>query len=419
MPRYRVAQWIQPGHDLHGQPVDIHHEAGQAISVKPASGSLDTEAGDRDLGSNVAFLGWWDLQCDFRDPGTDRAEGLMRGLDVAAAGGFCGVAPVASTRPCRDQPTEVRMLAAASADKITAALPVAAVSQDRKGIELTEARALVEAGALAFSDDAPIERPEMLRRALEYHQALGTRIFSEAQDPTLHAEGLMHEGPTSTRLGLPGQSEEGETLRIRRDLDLLRYCGGRLHFPVVTSAAGLDAIRSAKAEGLDVTCGTTAHHLLWTDADLDGFNRALKLALPLRSEADRTALRTAALDGTLDVVVSDHRPRTPEEHDVDFMVVAPGIAGLHAVGPVLFGALLDHGATEADALEAVSRLLATGPRHVLGVATAHTDGVTFFDASGTLNDSLSKAPNTVYSADTPGVKGQVTGAVSPRGAHWN
>ena len=90
-------------------------------------------------------------------------------------------------------------------------------------------------------------------------------------------------------------------------------------------------VRSAKEEGLQVTCGTTVHHLCWTDEDLDGFNRDLKLSLPLRTAQDRSALRDAALDGTLDAVVSDHRPRTPEEHDADFMVVAPGIAGIHAV----------------------------------------------------------------------------------------
>ncbi len=416
MPKYRVAQWIQPGHDLHGQPVDVHHAPGQPVEVHPCSGELDVNQGDRDLGKTAAFPGWVDLQCDFRDPGTERAEGLQHGLQVAATGGFCAVAPVASTRPCRDQPAEVRMLSAASAHSVTAALPLAAVSEGREGIQLTEARALVDAGALAFSDDAPLQRPELLRRALEYHQALGTRVFSEAHDPAFQPEGVMHEGPTSTRLGLPGLSEESETLRIHRDLDVLRYSGGRLHIPVVTTAAGVQAIRDAKSEGLDVTCGTTVHHLCWTDEDLDGFNRALKLQAPLRSEADRRALREAALDGTIDGVVSDHRPRTPEEHDVDFMVVAPGIAGLHTVGPALFGALLDHGAGEEQAMDAMAHLLSIGPLRVLNAAS---DGVTFFSTEGTLPPSVSKAPNTVYTADTAGIRGGVIGAATPRGAHWN
>ena len=413
MPRYRVAQWIQPGHDLHGQPVDIHHSTGQPLDIQRCAGELNTAEGDRDLGNTVAFPGWIDLQCDFRDPGTDRAEGLHHGLTVAACrGASAGVAPVASTRPCRDQPAEVRMLSATSAHTVTAALPVAAVSEGRKGIQLTEAHALVAAGALAFSDDAPIDRPELLRRALEYHQKLGDPRFSEATDPTFQPEGLMHEGPTSTQLGLPGVSEEGNPPHPQGPSTFCAYSGGKLHIPIVTSAAGISAIREAKKEGLDVSCGTSVHHLRWTDKDLDGFNRALRLHHPLRAEADRNALREAAMDGTLDVVVSDHRPRTPEEHDVDFMVVAPGIAGLHAVGPVLFGALMDHGATEADALDAMSRLLSARPRHVLDAG----DGVSFFAPNGTLSSSPSKAPNTVYTAETEGVRGAVLGRQAPWGA---
>ena len=265
MPRYRAAALILPGHPLHGHPVDLLVEDDKLTGVAPADGALDATRGDRDLGSTRAFAGWWDLQTDFRDPGTERAEGLNHGLTVAAQGGFAKVAPVASTRPCRDQPAEIQAILHRSHQHVTGVLPVAALSAGRAGKELTEAHALVEAGALAFSDDAPVDRPELLRRALEYHGGLGTPVFSEAHDPEFQPEGLMHEGAASTRMGLPGLSEESETLRIRRDLDILRYSGGRLHIPVVTTAAGVQSIRDAKAEGLSVTCGTTAHHLCWTD----------------------------------------------------------------------------------------------------------------------------------------------------------
>ena len=232
----------------------------------------------------------------------------------------------------------------------------------------------------------------------------------------------MHEGTTSTQMGIPGLPEETETLRIRRDLDILRYSGGRLHIPVVTTASGIESIRAAKLEGLKVTCGTTVHHLRWTDEDLAGFNRALKLNRPLRTVEDRSALREATLNGTLDVVVSDHRPRTPEEHDADFVVVAPGIAGLHAVGPVLWGALKDHGASDEDAAAAMSRLLSTGPRRVLdaeGTAEDTVDSVTFFSPTNGALKSSSKAPNTVYSESTKGISGRVLGVLTARGAHWN
>lgn len=419
MPRIRAARLIHPEHPLHGQAVDIVDRGQGEWTVEAASGAaLDAQAGDRDCGQACVFQGWWDLQADFRDPGTERAEGLQQGLQAAATGGFAAVAPVASTSPCRDTPADIQALLHRSAAAVTRALPIAALSEGRKGVQLTEAHALSQAGALGFSDDASIDRPELLRRALEYHTALKAPVFSEAHDPGFQPDGILHEGAVSTRLGLPGLSEEVETVRIRRDLDILRYAGGHLHIPVVTSASGLAAIRAAKEEGLRVTCGTTVHHLCWTDEDLDGFNRDLKLSLPLRSTQDRAALRDAALDGTLDAVVSDHRPRTPEEHDADFMVVAPGIAGIHAVGPALFGALRDHGADEQTALEALGHLLGHGPRQVLGSADVGA-AWTFFDPTAALTASPSVAPNTVYTAETQGIQGGIVGVVTPTGSHWN
>lgn len=419
MPRLRAARLIHPEHPLHGQAVDIVDNGQGGWAVESASGAaLDERAGDRDCGEACVFPGWWDLQADFRDPGTERAEGLEKGLRAAAAGGFAAVAPVASTSPCRDTPADIQALLHRSAAAVTRVLPIAALSEGRKGVQLTEAHALSQAGAMGFSDDASIDRPELLRRALEYHTALKTPVFSEAHDPGFQPDGLLHEGAVSTRLGLPGLSEEVETVRIRRDLDILRYAGGHLHIPVVTSASGIDAVRSAKEEGLQVTCGTTVHHLCWTDEDLDGFNRDLKLSLPLRTAQDRSALRDAALDGTLDAVVSDHRPRTPEEHDADFMVVAPGIAGIHAVGPALFGALLDHGADEQAALKAMGHLLGQGPRRILG-APEEAAAWTLFDPGASMSEPLSAAPNTVYTAQTEGVRGGVLGVVTPKGCHWN
>jgi dihydroorotase len=164
------------------------------------------------------------------------------------------------------------------------------------------------------------------------------------------------------------------------------------------------------------------HHLWWTDEDLEGFNRDLKLNQPLRTGEDRHALREAALSGTLDVVVSDHRPRTPEEHDADFVVVAPGIAGLHAVGPVLCGALKDHGASDDDVATAMSRLLSTGPRRVLGAEMTPEDtleSITLFSPTSGVLKSSSKAPNTVYTESTKGISGRVLGVLTERGVHWN
>jgi dihydroorotase len=426
MTRYRAPRLLQPGHPLHGQPVDVAVEDGRIVSIGAAS-SGSKGADDHLLSNCWISSGWWDGQVDFRDPGTERAEGLSQGLKAAAQGGFTRVAPVASTRPCRDQPAEVLALLHRTSNAICGVLPVAALSTGCQGDQLTEAYALKNAGARAFSDDAPIARPELLRRALEYHQTTGLSVFSEAIDPDFQPDGVMHEGAMSTALGLPGNSSESELLRIARELDILSYAGGRLHFPVVTTAAGLEAILAAKKKGLQVTCGTTVHHLCWTDEDLNGFNSAMKLSPPLRSKDDRFALREAVLNGVVDLVVSDHRPRTPEEHDVDFIVVKPGVAGIHAVGPALLGALTDHGATIDEALTALHGVLVTGPRKVYAASEAEMGRVegqpaefTVFSTNETsIPKSASRAPNTLCTPDTAHMLGQVVGVVTTRGSHWN
>lgn len=426
MSRYLSPRLLQPGHPLHGHPVDVEVVDGRIVSIGPSRATSPGE-GDHDLTDCWISAGWWDAQADFRDPGTDRAEGLDSGLTVAAQGGFTRVAPVASTVPCRDQPSEVVALKHRAAASVCGVLPVAALSMGRAGLQLSEAFALKDAGALAFSDDAPLARPELLRRALEYHTPSGLAVFSDAHDPHFQPDGVMHEGAMSTSMGLAGCSGESELLRIGRDLDILRYTGGRLHFPIVTSAAGIQAIIKAKAAGLHVSCGTSVHHLCWTDEDLAGFNRDLKIMPPLRGREDRDALRQAALDGHLDVVVSDHRPRTPEEHDVDFVVVKPGIAALHSVGPALHGALTAHGASEKQAMDAMHALLVSGPRRLFmpseDTALLAEDAPAEFTVFSTrhtgLPNSASKAPNTVYNADTAGLSGRVVGVVTPRGSHWN
>lgn len=426
MIRFLSPKLLQPGHALHGQRVDVTVHEGKILALA-AAGSAPAEEGDHDLDGHWISPGWWDGQVDFRDPGVERAEGLAHGLQTAAQGGFTRVAPVASTRPCRDQPGEILSLLHRSATAVCGVLPVAALSVDRAGQQLTEAHALMEAGARAFSDDTPLERPELLRRALEYHGPLGLPVFSEAHDPSFQPEGVMHEGPMSTALGLPGNSGESELLRIGRDLDILRYAGGRLHFPVITSSAGLQAVIAAREEGLQVTCGTTVHHLCWSDGDLEGFNTDLKLMPPLRSTSDREALVDGVLAGHIDVVVSDHRPRTPEEHDIDFMGVMPGIAGVHAVAPLLSGSLLARGASEEEALNALFATLVAGPRQLLGT-TQDAEGLveggaaefTVFTLDApSIPVSTSRAPNTVYGAGTAGCGCRVVGVVTPRGTSWN
>ena len=182
----------------------------------------------------------------------------------------------------------------------------------------------------------------------------------------LNHGGVMHEGLVSTEMGLLGIPVEAEVLRVSRDLEVLRHAGGQLHFSIVTAAQSLDLIREAKAEGLSVTCGTTAGHLVYTDEDLRGFQGTLKVRAPFRAASDRTALRQGVLDGTIDMVVSDHRPEDLEHHDVEFVLSPNGMAGLSSAFALTVHGLAQEASMD-NARAAAVRAWSSGPRHVLGL----------------------------------------------------
>jgi dihydroorotase len=210
----------------------------------------------------------------------------------------------------------------------------------------------------------------VLQRALTYGEVHGKTIVDDPLDRDLNAGGLMHEGVVSTEMGLIGIPSEAETLRVARDLDVLKYAGGRLHLSILTTAAGVELVRKAKQAGLNVTCGTTALHLAYCDEDLRGFVGTLRVRSPFRSKADRDALRQGVLDGTVDVVISDHRPEDLEHHDVEFMLSPEGVASLPSAFALALSGLSEASNTE-QATSALVRSLTSGPRHVLSLDNAN------------------------------------------------
>ena len=224
-------------------------------------------------------------------------------------------------------------------------------------------------GAVAFTDDAPMDRVGALQRALTYSRAHGKTVMDLPLETDLNHGGVMHEGLVSTEMGLLGIPVEAEVLRVSRDLEVLRHAGGQLHFSIVTAAQSLDLIREAKAEGLSVTCGTTAGHLVYIDEDLRGFQGTLKVRAPFRAASDRTALRNGVLDGTIDMVVSDHRPEDLEHHDVEFVLSPNGMAGLSSAFALTVHGLAQE-TSQDNAHAAAVRAWSSGPRQVLGLDEA-------------------------------------------------
>lgn len=360
---------------------------GQTVDVRVTGGTI-TEVGKDLIPEGEALWsvpgaclspGWVDAQAHFRDPGEEVKEGLEHGALAAQNGGFTDVAILPSTHPVLDHKAEVHYLLRRAESVGVAIHPIGALSAGLAGKSLAELHDLRTAGACGFYDDGPVHHPELLRRALEYASDLGVAVWSLPLEERMNPGSIMHEGETSTQLGVAGAPAAVETMRLFRDLEIARYTEGRLHIPLVTTAASVDMIRKAKAEGVHVTCATSAHHLLFLDEHLNGFNGTLRARMPFRSAGDREALRRGVLDGTIDALVSDHRPEDLEHAEVEFMLSPEGLSGIETVFAAACTAL-----GSEDALAAIVRALTAGPRSVLGLDPVHVKAgasarLTWFD----------------------------------------
>jgi dihydroorotase len=200
---------------------------------------------------------------------------------------------------------------------------------------MTEMSALVEAGVIAFSDDGKtIMDSGVMRRVLEYSGLVRVPVVVHAEDSTLVRDGVVNEGPVSTRLGLPGNPAAAEAILVARDLVLAELTGAHLHVAHVSTVGAVDLIRAARERGVHVTAEVTPHHLTLTDEATLGYDTNTKMAPPLRSERDVRACRAALADGTLDAIATDHAPHAVHEKDVEFTAAPPGVIGLETAVPV-------------------------------------------------------------------------------------
>lgn len=279
-----------------------------------------------------------DLHAHLREPGQEYKEDIASGGRAAAAGGFSAVACMANTTPVNDDPSVTDfILDRARNDSPVRVYPIAAATQGLRGQVMTEMSALAAAGAVGFSDDGhTIMDAGVMRRVLEYSTLVGAPVIVHAEDRTLVGEGVLNEGPVSTRLGLPGNPAVAEAACVARDLMLAELAGAHLHVGHVSTGAAVELIRAARARGVHVTAEVTPHHLTLTDEACLGYDTNTKMAPPLRSAADVRACREGLADGTLDAVATDHAPHAVHEKEVDFAEAPNGILGLEtAVAVVL------------------------------------------------------------------------------------
>jgi dihydroorotase len=296
-------------------------------------GSLEAPAGAEVLDGTGRHLfpGFVDPHVHLRTPGQEHKEDLDSGTRAAAAGGFVAVVAMPNTEPTVDSAPVLRALIEQA--RREARVPVgfmASITRGLAGEALTEMAELRSAGALGFTDDGkPVARANMLRKALQYQRLVGGVLALHEEDPSLSAGGVMHEGEVSARLGLAGIPSISESTLIARDAAIAEYEGGRIHIQHLSAHESVEAVREAKARGVQITCEASPHHLTLThEALLERLDTRCKMNPPLRTEDDRQALIAGLRDGTVDCIATDHAPHAREEKEVPFEVAPMGTTGL-------------------------------------------------------------------------------------------
>lgn len=277
----------------------------------------------------VVAPGLLDMHCHLRDPGQEYKEDIESGTKSAAKGGFTSVACMPNTSPVIDNAPLVEYILnkAQKVGKVNV-FPIGAVTKGLAGEVLADIGELKFAGAVAISDDGkPVQNANLMRRALEYSSMFDIPVLSHCEEKELLDGGVMNEGFMSTYLGLKGISNAVEDVQIARDIILAETTGTKVHICHVSTKGGVELIRNAKARGVRVTCETCPHYFSLTEAAVEGFNTNAKMNPPLRTQADVDAVIEGLVDGTIDVIATDHAPHHIDEKNLEFDQALNGIVG--------------------------------------------------------------------------------------------
>ena len=372
------ARIVDPGRGIDAIG-DVLTREGRVASAGPAMSPADLPDGTHSIPANglVAAPGFIDLHCHLREPGYEYKETIATGTAAAARGGFTSVCCMPNTDPAIDNEAVVELVKQrAEADGAVRVFPIGCVSKGRKGRELAEMEELAAAGVVAYSDDGdPVYDPNLMRLALTYTLDLGMPVSNHCQEHSLCPGGVMAEGWTATRLGLPGIPAAAEESMVARDLALAEMTGGWLHLAHLSTAGSVDLVRQARRRGVSVTCEVCPQHLFLTDEWALGYQGSLKRAAgplnydtstkvypPLRGQSDVEALIEGLAEGVIDCIATDHAPHEVASKLVTYEEASFGISVLEtALGSLL--SLVHNGRISLSTL--VDRLT-VGPARVLG-----------------------------------------------------
>jgi len=333
--------------------------------VETVANNIEAREGMKEIDAEglIVCPGLIDVHTHLREPGQEHKETVFTGAAAAAAGGYTAVCAMPNTDPVADNQTVVSFVKQRGINaQLSRVYPIAAITKGSQGQELTEVGDLVGAGAVALSDDGqPVMNAAVMRRALEYTKLFSLPIVSHAEDKTLSAGGVMHEGEVSTRLGLSGIPALAEEVAVMRDILLAEATGGQLHLAHISTVGAVNLVRQAKLRGANITAEAAPHHFSLTHQAVDGYHTDTKVNPPLRTEADVEAVIKGLSEGTLDVIATDHAPHSMEEKDVEFDLAPFGLVGLETALALVVSKLIRPG--HLNWTQAVT-LLSTNPARI-------------------------------------------------------
>lgn len=342
-----------------------HLQKGNLLIEDGTISSFDAELNHKDAlqieSSNLCVTrGFTDIKADFCDPGFEHKENITSGLDAASTGGYTHIYVQPNTSPVIDNKALVGYIQQQGAHSTTFIGVNGALSKGLKGEELAEMYDLFQSGVGLFTDDTHSISAGLLQRALLYTKDFGARVALLVRNSSLSANAQVNEGIASTRTGLKADPHISELIEIERNIRLLAYTGGKMHLSGISTAEGVALIKKAKQNGLDLTADVHVMNLCFTEVEMLEFDSRFKVLPVLRTENDQQALWQGVIDGTLDAIVSDHRPGDPEEKELEFDLANFGAPQLETV----FSALHTK---QPAALQSILTALSNGPRFVLGL----------------------------------------------------
>lgn len=353
----KACKVINPSSQFHSKTVDIFIEDG--IIKKIGIGLTDASDKTVDIPGLHVSTGWMDARVNFCDPGNEVKEDIPSGLNAAALGGMTAVGLVSDTVPPITNKSQVEYVIGKAKGSAVDILPYGTLTENLQGENLAEMYDLQNAGVIGFTDGHQAVSAGIMYRALLYARNFDGMVISFPWDQKAFGKGYVNEGKSSVLTGLKPIPSIAEYLIIQRDLSLLEYTEGKLHFTGVSTGEGVELIRQAKKKGLKVSADTYVQNLVYTEDEVLGFDSNYKVVPPLRNDNDRQALIEGLKDGTIDFVCSDHTPEDIESKEVEFDQAAFGMIGTQT----LFSQLMKVNGIE---LEDKIGLISNAPRMIYG-----------------------------------------------------